>query len=300
MPAHTATVAVPEQRAEDVILFDILDKRPLGFNLIEWKTVEERVLIIDEIFMTLDYLYDMKIAGGPIFEKNIRGMLQLLISEKPRQDFIPTILDLPSCYLNGDFRQWLLKTVVDPQVRDFIKELERTGGEASLNNLSPYITSKFSRFSYDTILKRIVGQEKTSFDFDEIMNQGKIFFVKLGKGRFGSTVSALIANQLVARFKMAAMKRGDMRPKDRKEFYLYVDEAHNLPSENFMELLSEARKYRLSLILATQYTAQISGDFPSKNNLISALVILLGCPTGRVMPGCNSAMKPPRPLAFGH
>ena len=263
---------IPDQRAEDVILFDILDKQPLGFNLIEWKTVEERDLIVDDLYTTIDLLYDMKTAGGPIFETNFRGMLRLLMGEKHRKEFVPTLLDFATCYLNSDFRQWLLESVVDPQICDFIKELERTGGEASLQNLSPYITSKLSRFSNDTTLKRIVGQQKTSFDFEEIMNHGKIFLVKLGKGRFGSTVSALIANQLVARFKMAAMKRGDMRPENRKEFYLYVDEAHNLPSENFMELLSEARKYSLGLILATQYTAQISGDFPSKNNLLSAIV----------------------------
>ena len=240
--------------------------------------VEERDLIVDDLYMTLDHLYDMKIAGGPIFENNFREMLRLLMGEKPimgerpRKDFVPTVLDFAACYLNTDFRQWLLESVVDPQVCDFIKELERTDGEGSLQNLSPYITSKLSRFSNDTTLKRIVGQQKTSFDFEEIMNQGKIFLVKLGKGRFGSTVSALIANQLVARFKMAAMKRGDMRPENRKEFYLYVDEAHNLPSENFMELLSEARKYRLGLILATQYTAQIAGDLPTRNNLLSAIV----------------------------
>jgi hypothetical protein len=263
---------IPDQRAEDVILFDMLDKQPLGFNLIEWKTVEERDLIVDDLYTTLEHLYDMKIAGGPIFETNFRGMLRLLMGEKPRKDFVPTLLDFATCYLNSDFRKWLLESVVDPQICDFIKELERTGGEASLQNLSPYITSKLSRFSNDTTLKRIVGQQKTSFDFDEIMNQGKIFLVKLGKGRFGSTVSALIANQLVARFKMAAMKRGEMRPEDRKEFYIYLDEAHHLPSENFIELVSEARKYRLGLVLATQYTSQISGDFPSKNSLLSAIV----------------------------
>jgi len=84
-----------------------------------------------------------------------------------------------------------------------------------------------------------------SFDFEKIMNEGKILLVKLEKGRYGSSVNALLANQIVARFKIAAMKRGETRPRDRRDFYLYIDECHNLPQENFMEQLAEARKYRM-------------------------------------------------------
>jgi hypothetical protein len=126
-----------------------------------------------------------------------------------------------------------------------------------MRNISPYVTSKFGRFVNDTTLKRIVGQEKSSFDFDDIMNNGKILLVKLGKGRFGGEVSALLANMLVARFQHAAMKRGEMAKADRRDFYLYVDECHCLPQENFSELLAEARKYRLGLVLATQYCSQL-------------------------------------------
>jgi hypothetical protein len=118
---------------------------------------------------------------------------------------------------------------------------------------------------------RIIGQEQTSFDFDDIMNNGRIFLVKLGKGRFGSQVSSLLANMLVSRFKYAAMKRGDLPKNKRRDFYLYVDEFHNLPSENFTELLSEARKFRMSLTMATQYTAQISSR-GTRDNLLSAVI----------------------------
>jgi DNA helicase HerA-like ATPase len=166
----------------------------------------------------------------------------------------------------------LKHSIKDPQISDFVKELEQTGGEASIENLSPYITSKLSRFTHDITLRRIVGQEKTSFDFNEIMNKGKILLVKLGKGRFGATVSALLANQIVTRFKLAAMKRGDMPHKDRRDFFLYVDECHNLPSENFMELLSEARKFRMGLVLATQYTAQLGSASQKENNFLSAIL----------------------------
>jgi len=264
---------IPGERAEDVILFDMLDReRPLGFNLIQWRTLEERDLIIDELYLTLARIYDMSVAGGPIFETNFRGMLKLLMGENHREDFVPTILEFTSCYLNRSFRDYLKNSIKDSQVLDFIEELEKTGREGSLQNLSPYITSKFGRFIHDTSLKRIVGQEKTSFDFEEIMNKGKILLTKLGKGRFGATVSALLVNQIVARFKLAAMKRGDMKCEERKDFFLYVDECHNLPSENFMELLSEARKFRLGLILSTQYTAQLANAGSRENELLSAIL----------------------------
>lgn len=124
----------------------------------------------------------------------------------------------------------------------------------------------------------IIGQESTSFNFDEIMSKGKIFLVKLGKGRFGSSVSALLANQLVSRFKHAAMKRGEMQPEERRDFYLYVDECHNLPASNFTELLSEARKYRMGLVLATQYATQLFSNKPGEN-LLSAILGNVGCMT---------------------
>jgi hypothetical protein len=104
------------------------------------------------------------------------------------------------------------------------------------------------------------------------MNEGKILFIKLGKGRFGSEVSALLANMIVARFKFAAMKRGGIPEAERRDFFMYVDEAHNLPQSNFTELLSEARKYRLGLVLSTQYCSQL-GDVSGRqqNDLLSSI-----------------------------
>ena len=264
---------IPRDRWQDVILFDLLEKkRPMGFNLLEYRNLDERDLIIDELYLTLDRIWDMRVVGGPIWESNFRGMLKCLMGEQKDHEFVPTLLDFTSCYLEEGFRKWLKRRICDPQTLDFLVELERTQGDAALCNLSPYITSKFSRFIHDTTLKRIVGQEKTAFDFDDIMNNGRIFLVNLGKGRFGSTASALLANQLVSRFKLAAMKRGGRRANERKPFYLYLDEAHNLPSENLCELLSEARKYRLGLILATQYTGQIAQQRSGEGDLLSAIL----------------------------
>jgi hypothetical protein len=263
---------IPKRRMEDVILFNFLDhQRPIGFNPLQWSTLDERDLIIDDIYMTIDHLYDMKETGGPLFETHMRGMLKLLMGDRPDVKFTGTMLELPLCYLDPKFRTWLTNRIQDPVVRDFIKEAEKAGGEGRIENISPYVTSKFGRFVNDTTLKRILGQKKTAFDFDDIINNGKIFLVKLGKGRFGSAVSGLLTNQLVTRFKYAAMKRGDMKPEERREFFLYVDECHNLPSDNITELLSEARKYRMGLVLATQYAAQLSNNSTS-NKFLSAVI----------------------------
>ena len=264
---------IPESRLADVIVLDLLDRGwPPGFNLLQWETIEERDLLIDELYAAVDHLYDMKQCGGPIFEMHFRGMLKLLMGNRKHDDFSPTLLDFVNCYLDKDFRHWLLARTDEPATCDFIREMERAGGDASLQNIAPYITSKFGRFVHDRSLCRIIGQQKSSFDIDGILNGGKIFLVKLGKGRFGSTVSALLANQLVTRFKLAAMKRGDMKPGDRKDFFLYVDECHTLPSDNFTELLSEARKFRLGLVLATQYTAQLKQAATGRSDLLSAIL----------------------------
>jgi hypothetical protein len=265
---------IPEERANDVILCDLLDReRPIGFNLLAWTEIEERDLIIDELYLTIDQIYNMRATGGPMFESNFRGMLKLLMGDRPRPDFVPTLLEFTLCYQNKKFRHWLRRSVEDTQTHDFLNELEDTGGEGSINNLSPYVTSKLSRFINDTTLQQIIGQEQSAFNFDEIMNSGKIFLANLGKGRFGSVVSALLANQLVTRFKLAAMKRGEMSREQRRDFFLYVDEAHNLPAENFMELLSEARKYRMGLVLATQYAAQLGETGNGKKNDLLAAIL---------------------------
>lgn len=250
---------IPRERAEDVIVFDFLDRgRPLAFNILQWRDIGERDLIIDELYRTLDHIYDMKLTGGPMFEQHFRNFMKLLMGDSVRSEFTPTILEFIRCYTDRAFRRWLLNSMEDQQVRDFVAEAEEVGGECTLKNISPYVSSKFGRFVNDTTLKRIVGQEKSSIDFDEIMNTGKILLVKLGKGRFGGEVSALLANMLVTRFKFAAMKRGEMPKEDRRDFFLYVDEAHNLPQgDNLSVLLAEARKYRLGLILATQYCSQL-------------------------------------------
>jgi Helicase HerA, central domain/Type IV secretion-system coupling protein DNA-binding domain len=263
---------IPRERAADVIVFDLLDReRPLGFNLLQWRTIAERDLIIDSLYQHMDHMYDLRLTGGPMWESYFRGMLKLLMGDSQRPGFTPTILEFKRCFTDRKFRHWLLDSISDQQVKDFVTEAEEAGGEATLANMAPYVSSKWSRFINDISLQRIIGQDETSFDFDNIMSEGKIFLVKLAKGRFGPEVSALLANMLVSRFQTAAMKRGEMPIDKRRDFYLFVDEAHTMPSQIVTELLSEARKYRLGLVLATQYCSQLGNVSGSGDDLLAAV-----------------------------
>ncbi len=211
---------IPKERSRDVIYFNMLDREyPPGFNLLEWKTLEERDMIVDDLYLTMDRLYDMRQTGGPMFESHFRNMLKLLMGDRHHELFVPTLLEFSLCYRDKRFRSKLKKRISDKQVIDFISEAENTEGEAHLGNVSTYITCKFNRFIQDTTLKRIIGQEKTSLDFEKVMNSGKILLVNMGKGRFGPVVSGLLANQLVTKFKLAAMKRGDLPVAERRFFF---------------------------------------------------------------------------------
>ena len=264
---------IPSSREEDVILFDPLDKEyAVGFNIVEWKTIEERDLIIDNLYQTLDQIYDLKSTGGPIFEQNFRNMLKLLMGDRKRTDFTPTLLYFQTLYLSRTFRSRLRLTMSDPMVKSFLRELERTGGEASLSNLAPYITSKFARFTNDTTLRRIIGQGYSTIDMENILEERKILLVNLCKGRFGSTVSSLLTSQIITRFRNAAMKRAEIPENERTPFFLYVDEFQNVNSDDFVELLAEARKYGLGLILANQFTSQINKKNNDGQSILDAIL----------------------------
>ena len=264
---------IPAERINDVILLDFVDrKHPFGFNLLEWQNIEERDLIIDELYRALDHIYDLMSTGGPIFEMYFRGAMKLLMGDKVRPGYVPTLLEFVKCFTDSRYRKWLAESISDQQLHDFVETAENANGEASLRNITPYITSKFSRFTSDVSLSRIIGQSKSTVTFDSIMEQGKILLVKLGKGRFGSHVSALLANMIVAKFKFAAMKRGDMPVAKRRDYFLYVDEAHNLPRDNFSEMLAEARKYRLGLVLSTQFCSQLKSSGKRNNDDLTTAI----------------------------
>ena len=267
----------PKERADDLILIDTLDReRPIPMNFLNWRTIEERDFIIDELFMNLMTIYRDSQMFGPVFEQNFRGMMKLLLGDSPRDAFVPTLLEFHMLYLNPLFRKLCLKEIKDDQIRDFVSELEQANFDYKIQNLAPWVTSKISRFIHDTTLKRIIGHGGITIDFEDIMDTGKVVLCNLGKGQFGETVCSLFTSMIVSRFKAATMKRASKPAHERKDFFLYVDEFQNIANESFSELLAEARKYRLGLIMANQYAEQLDGNRTAIGGKGSVLSAILG------------------------
>lgn len=265
---------IPPERIGDVIIVDPLDYgHPVGLNLIEWSTIQERDFLIDELMNLFDRMYDLKITGGPVFEQYFRGAIRLLTGDKPRTDFVPNLLEMELVFLDSTFRRYLLSTTKEQSVIDFWKSAEDAGGDIQLRNIVPYITSKLTRLFSDVTVRRIIGQSKTTFSFRDVVDGGRILLVKTGKGRFGRLVSSLLSGIIVTRIQVAIMSRAGQRPGDRRDFFLYVDEFQNLVSESFGEMLDEVRKYRLGLILANQYADQLLRSDGGKSiNLLTSVL----------------------------
>ena len=253
--------AIPKERAEDVIIFDPADvERPIGINMLEFDPAhpEQKTFIINEMIGIFDQLYDLKATGGPMFEQYMRNAM-LLIMEHPESG--STLMEISKVLSDEDFRRFKLDHCTNPIVRDFwLKEAEKAGGEAALANMVPYITSKLTAFISNDIMRPIIAQQKSALNFREIMDSGKILLINLSKGKIGEINARLLGMVIVGRLLMSALPRVDMAESERKDFYLYLDEFQNVTTNSVAQILSEARKYRLCLILAHQFIAQLKED----------------------------------------
>ena len=253
--------AIPKERAEDVIIFDPADvARPIGINMLEFDPAhpEQKTFVINEMIGIFDQLYDMKATGGPMFEQYMRNAM-LLIMEDPESG--STLMEIPKVLADEDFRRYKLSKCTNPIVRDFwMKEAEKAGGEASLANMVPYITSKLTTFISNDMMRPIIAQQKSTLNFREIMDGGKILLINLSKGKIGEINARLLGMVIVGKILMAALSRVDIPEAERKDFYLYLDEFQNVTTVSIAQILSEARKYKLVLILAHQFIAQLKEE----------------------------------------
>lgn len=253
---------VPKERAEDVIYFDPGDiERPMGLNMLEIDPShpEQKTMVIDELFGIFDKLYDLKQTGGPMFEKYFKNSALLLLDDY--QNEIPVLADISRVLVDDDYRADKLSRETNPLVKEFWqKEAEKAGGEASLANMAPYISSKITSFVFNEFLRPVINQPKSAFNFREVMDQQKILVINLSKGRIGELNANLIGMIIVGKLLMAALSRVDMAEKDRHDFYLYMDEFQNFTTPSIATILSEARKYRLDLILAHQFIKQLKEE----------------------------------------
>ncbi|MBI1975512.1 MAG: DUF87 domain-containing protein [Candidatus Vogelbacteria bacterium] len=253
---------IPPERYGDVIYFDpAYLERVQALNMLEYDTrfPEQKTFVVNELLGIFRKLYgEVPESMGPAFEQYFRNAA-LLVMEDPSTG--NTMLDIGKVLADSAFRKIKLARCHNPVVKQFWEEIAtKAGGEASLVNIVPYITNKFDDFTANEIMRPIIGQEKSSFNFRNIMDSRKILLVNLSKGRLGERNANLLGLIIVGKFLMAALSRADSIGKDLPPFYLHIDEFQNVTTNSIAQILSEARKYKLGLTIAHQFIAQISED----------------------------------------
>lgn len=250
---------VPKERTEDVIYFSPADMDfPMGLNLFEFNTPEQKDFLIQEAINMLYKLYDPQHQGiiGPRYEHWFRNAALTLMSDPQGATFI----DIPKVFTDNQYAKQKLKHVTDQTVLDFWnKEMAQTS-DYHKSEVLGWFVSKFGAFLSNEMMRNIIGQTKSSFDLREVMDNKKILLVNLSKGRTGELNSKLLGMIFVMKFQAAAMSRANVPEDQRPDFGLYVDEFQNFSTDSFATIMSEARKYRLNLIVANQFTTQLTDE----------------------------------------
>jgi len=250
---------VPPERKDDVIYFNPSNvNRPIGLNMLEYDInhPEEKTFIVNEMMGIFDKLYDLRVAGGPMFEMYMRNALLLLLEDAPTEP--TTLMEIQRVFIDSEYRNRKLERISNPIVIDFwSKEASKAGGEASLSNVTPYITSKFNNFTANDYMRPIIGQTSSAFNFCSAMDEGKILIANLSKGRIGDINANLLGMIISGKILQAALSRVDIPEQQRRDFNLYIDEFQNFTTDSIATILSEARKYRLNLVIAHQFIAQL-------------------------------------------
>lgn len=249
---------VPEDRIDDVVYFDPGDmEHPVGMNMFEFTSEDQKDFIVQEGISMLTGLFDPSNQGffGPRGQHMFRNAALLLMSDPNGATFI----DIPQCFTDPEFVKSKLKYVTDKAVYDYwTKEFPASQKSNDAGEVITWFTSKWGPFLSNTTMRNILGQTKSGFNIREIMDNKKIFLVNLSKGKLGDINSNLLGMILVMKFQQAAMSRADIPEDERKDFCLFVDEFQNFATESFESILSEARKYRLNLLLANQFMTQLT------------------------------------------
>ncbi|HRN96058.1 MAG TPA: type IV secretion system DNA-binding domain-containing protein [Candidatus Levybacteria bacterium] len=249
---------IPPERAEDVILFDPSDTtRPMGLNMIEASTEEQKHFMVASVLGLMYKLFDPHQTGiiGPRFEHAVRNAMLTVMAEEGN-----TFIEVVRILTDPSFVQELLPKVNDPMVRRYWTDQIAQTSDFHKSETLDYIVSKFGRFVTNKMMRNMIGQSVSAFNFRQVMDEKKILFVSLAKGKIGEENSNFLGLVLVPKLLSAAMSRQDMHQDERKDFYLYVDEFQNFATPDFATILSEARKYRLNLTVANQFIGQMDED----------------------------------------
>lgn len=246
---------IPKSRAEDVILFEPFDmERPLGLNMLEVDSEGQKDFAVQEMISIFYKLVTDPAMLGPMFEHNMRNAMLTLMADEEHPG---TITDIPRIFTDTEFQKYKVSKLKDPVVKLFWeKEMAKTS-DFHKSEMLGYLISKVGRFVENAMMRNIVGQSKSAFNFRDVMDKRKILLINLAKGKVGEINAKLLGLIIVSKLQMAALSRADMKEADRPDFYLYVDEFQNFITDAFSSILSEARKYRLNLIVAHQYLGQL-------------------------------------------
>ena len=242
---------VPKKRIKDVIYFNPADlENPIAFNPLEKVPKDFHHLVASGIVSTFKKIWSE--SWGPRLEHILRHALLSLL-EYPNS----TLLDLPKLLTDKDFRKSVLNCITHTQVREFwLSEFDKYSVWLRSEAISP-ILNKISQFLISIPLRNIVCQKENNFDVRQAMDEGKILIVNLAKGKIGEDNCSLLGALVVTKIQLAALSRADLPEENRKPFYLYVDEIHSFITLSFADILSEARKYGLNLVLTHQYIEQL-------------------------------------------
>ncbi len=257
--AEKLLAMVPRERTEDVIYFCPADMDyPMGLNLFEHELPEQRDFLIQEAINMLYKLYDPQHQGiiGPRYEHWFRNAALTVMSNPEGGTFI----DIPKVFTDNKYAKDLLKHVTDQTVLDFWNKEMASTSDYHKSEVLGWFVSKFGAFLSNAMMRNIIGQNKSAFNLREIMDNKKILIVNLSKGKTGDLNSKLLGMIFVMQFQAAAMSRANIPEDDRVDFCLYVDEFQNFSTESFATIMSEARKYHLNLIVANQFTTQLSEE----------------------------------------
>ncbi len=244
---------VPRERVDDVVIFDPSDtERPMGLNLLEAKNEEESDMVALDAMNIMIKMFDEEVFGPRIQDYFRNGCLTLMADP-----IGGCITDVVRLFTDDAFQRSKVKHVSNPVVKAFwTKQMAQTG-QREKQEMIPYFSAKFGAFITNSMMRNIIGQTKSAFDFSEVMNKKKILFMNLSKGSTGEINSKLLGLIIVSKLQTAALRRQKMAKEDRQDFFLYIDEFQNYVTESIESILSEARKYRLSLNIAHQYVSQI-------------------------------------------
>jgi len=242
---------IPKSRINDTIYFNPADKdHPIVLNPLEVTNKEEAELVVSGIVSIFHKIFGF--SWGPRLEYILRNSL-LTLAEVPNS----TLNDVLSILTDKSFRHRVVEKIQDPIMKKFwLDEFEKMPERLQKEAISP-IQNKVGQFVSSPLIRRVIGKPKSSIQLDDVMNEGKILLANLSQGRLGEDNSSLLGAMLITKLQLAAMHRVDVPEAQRRDFYLYVDEFQNFATGSFIKIMSEARKYRLNIMLANQYMAQI-------------------------------------------